>query len=406
MTKRRGPGDGGLYKRADGLWIGVVDMPTADGKRRRRTVSSKSRAEAARKLNELKAAVAAGQVTGSPRMTVAQWLDYWLEDICRYRVRPTTLRYYEGAIRLYVKPQLGGRRLADLSQADVRAMHRALQADSTRAAVKAHQTLQKSLADAVREGIIPRNVAALTEKPKHVVQTRGALTMAQARQLVVAALEAGDPLASRWAAALLLGARQGELLGLEWSRVDLDAGLVDLSWQLQLSQKAHGCDGDCGRQRPGFCPSAVWNLPPGVEYRECYKSLIWTRPKTSAGTRVVPVIAPLLLLLREHAKATAGQPNPHGLVWHHADGRPLYPSDDQDSWSAALARADIEHVPLHVARHTTATLLMEAGVPEDVRMQIMGHNSVVAQRGYVHVDQSLTRKALLELESLLPGGEN
>ena len=403
MPKKRGNGEGGLYKRADGLWIGVIDMPTTDGRRRRKTVSSKNRGEAARKLLALRNAIAAGQVTGSPRMTVEQWMEHWLPEICRYRVRPTTYRYYEQNVRLYINPHIGGKKLADLTQGDVRALHRVLQQSSTRSAQKGHQTLQKALDDAVKEGIIPRNVAALVEKPKHVGAERKAFTHEIARSIITAALEAGDPLASRWAAAFLLGARQGELIGLEWSRVDLQAGVADLSWQLQLHQKEHGC-GDpptCGRQRAGFCPHATWDLPPGYEWRECHKSMIWTRPKSAAGTRIVPIIPPLLVLLEAHRRATAGQPNPHDLVWCHADGRPLYPSDDQDGWTEALKRAGVQHVPLHSARHTTATLLMQAGVSEDVRMAIMGQSSVAAQRGYVHVDQTLTRKALLELTQLL-----
>ena len=89
-------------------------------------------------------------------------------------------------------------------------------------------------------------------------------------------------------------------------------------------------------------------------------------------------------------------------MWHHPDGRPLGPRDDYANWKLALEAAGLPPAPLHVARHTTATLLLEAGVSEQVRMQILGHTSVQVTRGYAHVDQSLAREAMRSLDNLLP----
>lgn len=401
---RRSPGEGSLYKRADGYWVGAIEIPNLAGERRRRTVTSKSRAEAVRKLNRLRAELAGSTPTYDSKTTVNEWLTHWLEEIHRPKVRPTTYRYYRLACA-HINEHLGGKRLTKLTADDVRRLHTALWASgSTRTALAAHQALQLALKDAEREGLLSRNVAALAGRPRHAQATRGALTAGQARELIRAALDGGDPLASRWAAAFLTGARKGELLGLEWDRVDLDTGLMDLSWQLQEHRKAHGCNPTgqptCGRQRAGWCPQARWDLPAGYEHRECHRSLLWTRPKSAAGTRIVPIIPPLRILL-EDLEHTDSQPNPHNLVWHHQDGRPISPREDHRLWTAALDRAGLDHIPLHCARHTTATLLHMAGVSEDIRMQIMGQSSAIAQRGYVHVDQTLTRAALLNLGGLL-----
>lgn len=408
---RRSPGEGSIYRRAtDGRWIAAITIPNLAGERRRQTVSAKTRAEVIRKLNALRTQTAAGAPTYNSKTTVNEWLTHWLEDIHRPRVRPTTYRYYELAIRRHLNPHIGNRRLTTLTPDDIRQLHKLIQdTASTRAAVAAHQALQMALKDAEREGLLPRNVAALAGRPKHAAAVRGSLTANDARTLIRTSIDRGDPLASRWAAAFLVGARKGELIGLEWDRVNLDTGILELSWQLQEHRKAHGCGEPnqdsgihpCGRQRAGWCPQARWDLPPGYEYRECHRSLIWTRPKTHAGTRIVPIIPPLLMLLRAHRENTAAQPNPHNLVWHHQDGKPIGPREDHELWSDALDAAGLDHVPLHCARHTTATLLHQAGVSEDIRMQIMGQSSAVAQRGYVHVDQSLTRAALLKLEELL-----
>lgn len=432
-TPRRDHGDGGLYKRANGLWVGAVDIPTTDGKRRRATVSSKSYKIAAAKLRKLRQEVEDGTFTASGNTTVEQWCKRWLESIVKPNVRPKTYRYYESAVRIQLVPNIGGLKLSKLTQEDVRSMHRAIwQTGSTRNAVKGHQALQKALADAVNEGLIPRNVADLVKKPKHTAKSYGALTAAKARHLVNTAVDLKDPLASRWAAGFYTGARPAEILGLTWPYVDLEAGEIELAWQLQHVSKAHGCgnptpggDYPCGRQRPGWCPQAHWDLPPGLEHRQLQGSLLLTPPKTQAGFRVVPLAQPLLLMLRAHRAATAGQPNPHELVWH-VNGRPIHDRDDRHSWaaiteaaglakrkatSAAVDGAPGQRRPTvewevrppapYISRHTMGTMLEDAEVPEDVRMRLMGHHSVNAHRVYLHGGQGAKRKAIAALEDAM-----
>jgi integrase len=66
-----------------------------------------------------------------------------------------------------------------------------------------------------------------------------------------------------------------------------------------------------------------------------------------------------------------------------------------------LDKAGLPHVDQYATRHTTAALLDELGVSEDVRMQIMGHSSKVDQKAYPHVDKARARAALTKLETLL-----
>src|SRR5699024_5975472 len=139
--------------------------------------------------------------------------------------------------------------------------------ESTRNQQRAHQVLKLALKAAINEGLLARNVVDAVAKPKHLTQTRDAYTPDHARHIIRTAIsiEETQPgteprLATRWAVAFLTGARQAELLGLEWDRVDLGAGWIDLSWQLQQLNQRHGCldtDGNptCGRpSRPGYCP--------------------------------------------------------------------------------------------------------------------------------------------------------
>lgn len=407
MTTRRPAGEGTLYKRSDGLWVGAVEIPTSDGKRRRRTVSARKRADAAAKLRKLVTEIESGAVPTSNQTTVAAWTDYWLKQIVWPAVKPKTFNYYEGHVRLHINPHIGGKKIVKLTQEDVRGLIRTLQSTAgTSTAQKAHQALKRALQDAINEGVANRNVAAMIAKPKHAAGTRGALDVTAVRHLIRTALDNGDPLASRWAAAFLTGCRQSEILGLTWDRVDLNRGVMDVSWQLQQLEQEHGCGQTetgwaCGRTRPGWCPKRRWNLPPGFKHEICHRSLVWTVPKTKAGTRLVPIAEPLRLLLADLKARTDDENNLHRLVWHHPDGRPINPREDFCRWRQALDAAGIERIPLHAARHTTATLLQALGVPDDTRMAIMGHSSLAAQRGYVHVDIAAAAAAIRRLEPVL-----
>lgn len=414
-TKRRAAGDGSLFKRADGMWVGAVDIPTSDGSRKQKRVYSKDYEQARNKLDALKDNVSKG-VIPSTTMTVGRWLDYWLTNIHGPHVRPKTYQFYEEAVRIHITPAIGKKRLDRLTPVDVRSMLAAV--TTSRNKQRAHQVLSLALKAAVVDGMVERNVCEAVRKPKHLAAGRSAFTVDQAKEIIRAAIAAegnGPALGTRWAAAFLTGARQAELLGLEWNRVDLDRGTADFSWQLQQLKKVHGCgepqDGvyPCEvnrgqRKRASYCPHARWDFEDGFEYRDCYKSLVWTRPKTRTGKRVVPLLPGLVEMLRAHANRD--EPNPYGLVWHHPNGRPISPTDDHEIWQKILNAAGItepgETVPMHSARHSTATLLQSAGVPEEVRMAIMGQSSVAAHAAYIHVDQSQTRAALTNLAALLP----
>jgi integrase len=400
-TRRSPYGDGGLFKRADGMWVGTVEIPNADGRRRQKRVYAKYMAEAKRKRDELRAEVAKGIIPVSSTTTVAVWLRRWADEIKKPHVRPNTFDWYDEAIRLHITPHIGSRKLKLLTPEDVRFMLR--QASTPANAQRAHKTLKMALKDAMTEGLIGRNVAEAVERPKHLKQTRGVLTSSAAKTAIRAAIDieesGGETLATRWVAGFLTGARPAELLGLEWDRVDPDAGVVDLAWQLQQVDKSHGCDDPCGKKRASFCPQARWDLPTGFEYRECVGTLLWTRPKTSAGTRIVPIVEPLRVMLEKHRQRPG--PNPHNLVWHRPDGRPLTRHDDAKHWGSVLAEAKLPKVDVYAIRHSTATLLQELGVAEETRMAIMGQSSAAAHRMYIHIDQSQAKMALHKLESLL-----
>jgi integrase len=331
---------------------------------------------------------------------VAGWLRHWLESIVQPIVRPTTWRDYEAVIRRHLIPALGSIRRADLMADDVCRMHREITMSvSLVTANKAHRVLRAALSDALNDGLIARNVAARLRTPTPP-STRTPLTAGQSAALLAATID--DRLDSRWAAALLTGARQGELLGLTWDRVDLRNTTIDLAWQLQALGYRHGCptvlgETACGASRAGSCPERELDVPPGFELHALHGRLRLTRPKSAASLRVIPIPRRLADQLARHRDATAAQPSPHGLVWSTPTGQPIPASTDLAAWHDALARAGLPPVPLHAARHTTATLLMDLGIDVTIIQAILRHARPLTTRGYQHADLTMSRDALARL---------
>lgn len=400
--QRRDKGSGSLFLNSRGLWVGSVDLPPGpDGKRRRKQVTSKSKAECKAKLDALKANIADGLDPHSDQVTVATWCKHWLESLAPKTVRPNTLANYRAAVNAYIVPAIGRVKLHDLKPHHVREVHDAVAAAgrSSGTALNTHWALSAALGAAVAEEMMVRNPCDRVKAPKVTREKRGALTVEQAQRLLSTCIEHDDPMVSRWAAALMLGARQGELLGLTWDRVDLVKRTANLEWALDRLPMVHGCGDMCGAKWASRCPRAVFDVEEWFEYIPLYKNLALVDPKSDRSRRVVPIPAPLAVLLEEHRERSPE--NRHGLVWATDEGEPIDPGADLRAWKSAVRRAGLPPVVLHEARHSTASILLESGVDQSVIMALLGHSSIITTRGYSHVSSDLARAALSNLDVLL-----
>src|SRR5215204_1486830 len=240
MAKKRGNNEGSIYRRENGTWAAQYTVWTAEG-RKRRSVSGKTRAEVARKLTEAMANRDGGLVYDAGKLTVGEYLDRWFADSVKDTVRQRTYERYESITRVHIKPAIGRLKLKALTPAHARALYR--------------QKLDSGLSPRT-VNLHPRNVA------KSAVSgcARWPGTAQRCSGKGTEAREAGDqtPLTgsgpethqdrlrdrSRYAAlyvvALHTGLREGEMLGLRWDDLDLDATTSTLQVRRTLSATRPG----------------------------------------------------------------------------------------------------------------------------------------------------------------------
>lgn len=401
MTESRKPkanhrpkhGEGSFYWRAtDQRWVGTLEAGwTPTGARRRIVVTDKDedrawdKLQAKRKQVQLEGLQAALQ----KEITVAAWVKEWLK-IQSSRLRPKTYNGHSSYMRRWVIPAIGRRQLSELTAADVRAVaNDALEAGlSTTTAGNMQGVLQKCLRDARIEGYAVPTAPLEVPKPSKNANTgRTAIPTADARKLLKTALTQKD--GSRWIAALLQALRQGERLGLLLEDIDFDKKIINIRWQLQELVRSPSGSG--------------YRIPKDYLAEQLEGRWHLVKPKSDASDRAIPLLPWFAKTLRAWLEVSPS--SPHGLVWPGEGGAIITPEQDRADWYALQDTAKVvktyrrgESGPprfvLHEARHTTATLLLEAGVDPEVVKAIMGHSNIVTTAGYQHVSQELMREAL------------
>lgn len=400
-TPRRQYGTGSIYQRTDGRWAGTMEAGySSKGKRRRITVTGKTRAEVKRKLRDK---VAEAQTLRERRaaparaVTVKKWADDWLE-ITERDLRPKTWATNRSEITRWIVPTLGHLRLSDVGPADLRDLDRA-QRQGGRAASsrkRARSVIVKMLKDAQSEGhsVNEAAIAPPVRKGQARKSDREAMSVEEALA-VIGEAQRTLPHASRWELAFLQGLRQGESLGTRWERVESEVGLLTVDWQLQPLPYL-----DRGNKALGF------RVPDDYDTRHLEGGFHLVRPKTSSGERIIPLVTWAVESLGEWAKVAPA--NPHGLVWTRADGRPIDAASDRREFKELQRAVGVAHPSgrfyhVHEIRNTTATLLLEAGVDPFIITAIMGHTDIETSRSYMRLRAAKSREAMAAIgEQLRP----
>ncbi|WP_168203896.1 tyrosine-type recombinase/integrase [Humibacter ginsenosidimutans] len=361
------------------------------GTRRRITLKATTKpAVRARLIEAQRKFLLDGSAPSLAHITLKRWADEWLARR-QLVVRPGTFVSDRSAVDRWIVPTIGHLRLDTLSPADVRRVAAAQARKGLALATmqRTHAVLSKLLADAVAEGHQVPQRSREASSPGAGTSPRQALSVDDAMRILAVSAERPD--ASRWVAALIEGLRPAEALGLTWDMVDLDAERMTLAWQLKALPYVEFRN-----------PASGFRVPRGFESRQLRGAYHLVRPKTRAGSRVIPLIPSLATSLK--AWSQIAPPSPHGLVWPREDGAPRSPEFDRQEWYELAERAQIvvtlpdgrTRPPLlYEARHTAATLLLANGSDETTIRAVLGHSTVVSTRAYLHADLTRSRAALV-----------
>jgi integrase len=385
---RRAPGEGSIYEVSDGTWRGSVRLGRGpDGKMLRRYVRGTSKTEVRRKMDRLRAGLAAGVgMAAGQTPTVAIYLGAWMELVERTR-KPSTAKTYRTHVG-YAIGALGALRIDKLTTEQVESLYEALLARGLDPVTIAgvHRTLRSAFNEAVRRGRLARN-PVVHARPGRVQEREVVpLTVAEAQAILAAAT--GRRNGARWEVALTVGLRQGEVLGLQWDDVDLEAATLRVRRALQRGKWRHGCP------RPETCGQA----------RRC--------PQHRAAQAAERLAAGELW-----QAPPVGLHSGSGWVFATEVGKPINPSRDWRAWKALLADADadadagagVRDARLHDARHSCATFMLVIGVDPRTVMGQLGwsHSSLLTRYQYVVPElQAEAARRVGELLIVRPASKN
>jgi integrase len=307
-------------------------------------------------------------------------------------VRPSTFDSYARNIRLNVVAHAIGSCL--LQQVDAPRLNR-FYADllagrgrprrlSPRSVQYVHVVLHRMFRDAIRWDRLVRNPCDSADPPRPAAGHRATMrtwTAAQVAQFLDQT--AADRLNAAWWLLAMTGMRRGEVLGLAWEAIDLDAAILSVRRTLVTVQA----------RRAG---------EPGMA---------WSEPKTDKGCRSVALDEATVAILRAHRARQLEERlllgpayDDQDLVIAQVDGIPLHPKTLSWHFGSAVRRSGLPSIRLHDLRHSHATLALKAGVHPRVVQERLGHANVgVTLDTYGHVSMPMQAEGASLVAGLVTG---
>jgi integrase len=398
VSKRRN-GECSIFAYRNG-YAAYAWVTTPDGDRKRKWVYGKTHDEVHAKWIKLQGQASEGPVpTNVP--TVSQYLNYWLREVVKPNLAPKTYERYEAFTRLHIVPYLGTKRLDKLQVKDIRqwlnklaqvcqccaqgkdaawsegkrrccaigqCCHAIL---SARSRADARDTLRAAYTCAVEDELLSRNPVAVIRLPAPRTRKRRWWTVDDARRFLESTRAAGEPLYAAFVLILVLGLRKGEVLGLTWELVNLDAAELYVGEQVQ---------------RVGH-------------------ELLRRQVKTETSEAPLPLpelCVAALKLRREQQEADRKRADggwiDTGLVFTTRHGTALEPRNFSRSFDRCIVKAQVPRITVHGTRKTCGSLLAALDVHPRVAMQILRHSKIaVTMEIYTEVPSAATRDALKKL---------
>lgn len=366
---------------ADGRWI----------ERRRSGFETKGQAES--ELTKVLVDINDGTYVKPNALTVAEYLvDRWLPATAPPHVQFQTWEDRRANLENHVLPRIGAVLLQDLTPAHVNRMYTALLTDGRLRGVgglsptsvrRLHAILRKALNDAVRWGLLRRNVVPLADPPparaEHAARRRSMQTWTAEELNKFLEKTSAHPLHRAWYVASTTGLRRSELLGLGWNAVDLRRAVLTVrTTVVPVDEDGYGLE---EKQKSATSARSI-HLD-----RRTVEGLARQRHEVTIGK-----------------KSVGASWNDHGLVFPQADGSWWNPGSVSHAFDRAVKWTGLRRIRFHDLRHTHATLLLESGVNPRVVSERLGHSSVAFTLDtYAHVLPGMQPEAAQMFSDLVWG---
>ncbi len=368
----RAKGEGSIYPFRGG-YAGTIELKPEPGKKRRRKiVLGRTPTEVAQKMKKVREEIASGVVPSRKRAqtTVGMLLDEWLAMVMRPSTDLGELTRYQYATEAQrIRRFIGAVPIGELSDDVISDWQEALLSApyAPRSVMKARTVLAGVIKLARRKKLLASNPMELVPPPAAQKPKKRAISGEEAGRFLRAIR--GHPLEPLFLADLLIGGRRGELVGLTWGDIDLDANTIRIGKQLQR------------------IPGAGLKL---------------LSPKTDAGARLLPVPAFLTERLRElraEQVARGVSVDPEAFVFVSRRGHPISPDIFNKHFHRLVAGVGLAPLTPHELRHSVSTVLIALGVPAPVVAQYLGHaDASVSLRWYTHTVPEALRDAATRMD--------
>ena len=378
MPKRRANGEGNIRKRKDGRWEGRYTAGyDQTGKRIIKNVLGKTQTEVKEKL---KAAISESQrldVSKAGTYTVSSWVRTWYEVYAEPRIRPNTKSYYTNYIENHIIPGIGSIPLDKLTTIQIQRFYKHLldggRVDRIEAKKKPkglapktvrniHQMIGSAYNLAMEQRLVTKNPTQGCALPKVEHKEMKTLTADQLSAFFQEARDSG--VYELYYLDLATGLRRGELLGLKWTDIDLDRGVLKI-------QRA------ISRQNGKVVEAPL---------------------KTKNAYRTLPLSADAIDVLMQQRRKTGNSE----WVFPSPTGGPMSPDSVLHMLQRVLKRAGLPRIRFHDLRHTFATMALQNGVDVKTVSSMLGHYSAgFTLDTYAHVTTDAQLKAAQTMGNIL-----
>lgn len=352
-TKKRGANNGGtIRQRPDGTWESRITLGTnpGTGKPLRKSFYGKTQKEVRQKMTEALNALDNGTYQPTSKLTVAAWMQEWLDTFCANKLKPYTVTSYKGIIANHINNHMGAIQIQAVKGSHVQRMYnKMIEGGASPKTVKnVGAVAHKAFSMAVKQGLISVNPCDAAELPHMQQHEIKPLTDAD----IPAFLEAieADSMCNIFALCLFAGLREGEALGLSWSAVDFEKRSITICQQLQ-KEKTKG-----GQYK--IVPFTKSNKPRTITPPPIAFDYLKREQKRQAENRL---------------KAGSLWSNPNNLVFTDETGDNLKIFTFYSHFKKIAASIGRPDARPHDLRHTCATVAISTGSDVKSVQSMLGH---------------------------------